>query len=179
MIFSVEDVDEEMTFEDDVVNPETGAVRKERRLRIESLVDQIVNLILIREKREKKYFGTIVLAEGLAELFPEKYIRAIPKDEHGNISIGKIDIGKEIARLVAGGVPAPHRQGEEGDRAADRLRVALRPSARLRRDARQPARDRRLPRPGRGESRRTHGQHERPARSRLRPVRASSSTRRR
>ncbi len=101
MVFSVEDVDEEMTFEDEVVHPETGAVRKERRLRIESLVDQIVNLILIREKREKKFFGTVVLAEGLAELFPEKYIRAIPKDEHGNISIGKIDIGKEIARLVS------------------------------------------------------------------------------
>jgi 6-phosphofructokinase 1 len=101
MVFSVEDVDEEMTFEDEVVNPETGAVRKERRLRIESLVDQIVNLILIREKREKKYFGTVVLAEGLAELFPEKYIHSIPKDEHGNISIGRIDIGKEIARLVS------------------------------------------------------------------------------
>jgi ATP-dependent phosphofructokinase / diphosphate-dependent phosphofructokinase len=101
MVFSVEDVDEEMTFEDEVVNPETGEVRRERRLRIESLVDQIVNLILIREKREKKYFGTVVLAEGLAELFPEKYIHSIPKDEHGNISIGRIDIGKEIARLVS------------------------------------------------------------------------------
>jgi ATP-dependent phosphofructokinase / diphosphate-dependent phosphofructokinase len=101
MVFSVEDVDEEMTFEDEVVHPETGVVRKERRLRVESLIDQIVNLILIREKREKKFFGTVVLAEGLAELFPEKYIRAIPKDEHGNISIGRIDIGKEIARLVS------------------------------------------------------------------------------
>jgi 6-phosphofructokinase len=100
MIFSVEDVDEEMTFEDVVVDRESGATRKERRLRVESLVDQIVNMILIREKRDKKYFGTIVLAEGLAELFPEKYIREIPKDEHGNISIGRIDIGKEIARLT-------------------------------------------------------------------------------
>jgi 6-phosphofructokinase 1 len=100
MIFSVEDVDDEMTFEDAVVDRATGAVRKERRLRVESLVDQIVNMILIREKRDKKYFGTIVLAEGLAELFPEKYIREIPKDEHGNISIGRIDIGKEIARLA-------------------------------------------------------------------------------
>lgn len=100
MVFSVEDVDEEMTFEDEVVDQESGRTRKERRLRVESLIDQIVNLILIREKREHKYFGTIVLAEGLAELFPEKYIRNIPKDEHGNISIGRIDIGKETARLV-------------------------------------------------------------------------------
>lgn len=100
MIFSVEDVDEEMTFEDVVVDPETGATRKERRLRVESLVDQIVNMILIREKRDKKYFGTIVLAEGLAEMFPESFIRNISKDEHGNISIGQIDIGKVIARLT-------------------------------------------------------------------------------
>ena len=100
MIFSVEDVDEEMTFEDTVVDPETGATRKERRLRVESLVDQIVNMILIREKRDKKYFGTIVLAEGLAETFPEKFIHDISKDEHGNISIGQIDIGKVIAKLT-------------------------------------------------------------------------------
>lgn len=100
MVFSLEDVDEEMTFEDEVIHPETGAVRRERRLRVESLVDQIVNLMLIRENREHKLFGTVVLAEGLAELFPEKFIRGIPKDEHGNISIGRIDIGKEIARLV-------------------------------------------------------------------------------
>jgi len=100
MVFSVEDVEEEMTFEDDVIDPETGTTHKERRLRVESLVDQIVNLILTREKRERKYFGTVVVAEGLAELFPESYIRSIPKDEHGNISIGRIDIGREIARLV-------------------------------------------------------------------------------
>lgn len=101
MIFSVEDIDEEMTFEDEVKNPETGEVRHERRLRLESLVDQIVSLMLIREKRDNKHFGTVVLAEGLAEMFPERYIKAIPKDEHGNISIGRIDTGKEIARLVA------------------------------------------------------------------------------
>ncbi|MBD3160599.1 MAG: 6-phosphofructokinase [Candidatus Eisenbacteria bacterium] len=100
MVVSVEDVDEEMTFDDEVFDESTGETRRERRLRLESLVDQIVNLMLIRERREKKYFGTIVLAEGLAELFPESFIRGIPKDEHGNISIGRINIGKEIAELV-------------------------------------------------------------------------------
>ncbi len=101
MIVSVEDVGDSMTFEDDVIDPETGEKRKERRLRIESLIDQIVNLIEVREKREKKFFGTVVLAEGLAELFPESFIKGVPKDEHGNISIGKIDIGRLIAKLVA------------------------------------------------------------------------------
>ncbi|MBI5835778.1 MAG: 6-phosphofructokinase [Candidatus Eisenbacteria bacterium] len=101
MVFSLEDVNDEMVFEDEVVDPETGATRKERRLRVDALVDKIVNLILFREQHEHKHFGTVVLAEGLAELFPEKYIRGLPKDEHGNISIGKIDIGKEMARLTA------------------------------------------------------------------------------
>ena len=100
MVFSVEDVSDEMTFDDEVIDPETGKTHKERRMRIESLVDQIVNLILISESREHKYFGTVVLAEGLAEMFPERYIRDIPKDEHGNISIGRINIGREITKLV-------------------------------------------------------------------------------
>jgi ATP-dependent phosphofructokinase / diphosphate-dependent phosphofructokinase len=100
MVFSLEDVDEEMLFEDSVIDPETGAIRKEPRLKVESLVDQIVNLMITREKQNKE-FGTIVLAEGLAEIFPENYISGIPKDEHGNISIGRIDTGKAIARLVS------------------------------------------------------------------------------
>jgi ATP-dependent phosphofructokinase / diphosphate-dependent phosphofructokinase len=100
MVFSLEDVDEEMTFDDEVVDAETGAVRTERRLRVEKLVDKIVTLIQFRERVEHKHFGTVVLAEGLAELLPERYIHGIPKDEHGNISIGKIDIGKEVARLA-------------------------------------------------------------------------------
>ena len=100
MVFSVEDINEEMTFEDEVTDPMTGKIRKERRMRVESLVDQIVNLIMIRETREHKYFGTIVLAEGLAEMLPERYIRDIPKDEHGNISIGRINVGRILTKLV-------------------------------------------------------------------------------
>jgi 6-phosphofructokinase 1 len=44
--------------------------------------------------------GTVVLAEGLAELLPEKYIGDIDKDEHGHISIGKIDMGYILAQMV-------------------------------------------------------------------------------
>jgi 6-phosphofructokinase 1 len=43
----------------------------------------------------------VVLAEGLAEKFPEFYIRDVPKDPHGHIGIGKIDIGRLIAKLTA------------------------------------------------------------------------------
>ncbi|HVP39187.1 MAG TPA: 6-phosphofructokinase [Candidatus Saccharimonadales bacterium] len=111
MVFSLEDVDETMTFMDEVVDPETGETRHQPRLRVELLVEKIVDLILYREQHEQKFFGTVVVAEGLAEVFPERYIRGLPKDEHGNISIGKIDIGKEIARLT--GEEYRRRTGKE------------------------------------------------------------------
>ena len=36
----------------------------------------------------------------MAERFPEEYIRDVPKDPHGHISIGKIDIGRLVAQLA-------------------------------------------------------------------------------
>ncbi|MDX1578387.1 MAG: threonine aldolase family protein, partial [Gemmatimonadota bacterium] len=41
------------------------------------------------------------LAEGLAEMLPEAYIRNVGRDEHGHISLGKVDLGKMIAQTVA------------------------------------------------------------------------------
>jgi ATP-dependent phosphofructokinase / diphosphate-dependent phosphofructokinase len=99
MIFSVEDVTPDMLFEDDVVGPD-GRKHKERRLRLEMLVGKIADLMIWREEKEGKKFGTVVLAEGLAELLPEQYIHNIDKDEHGHISIGKIDLGFLLARMV-------------------------------------------------------------------------------
>jgi len=99
MIFSVEDIEGDMLF-DELVTGENGKKRREKRLRVESLVDRIVDLMVAREEQEGKTFGTIVLAEGLAELLPEQYIRNIDKDEHGHISIGKIDLGHILAQMV-------------------------------------------------------------------------------
>ncbi len=99
MIFSVEDIEEEMLFDDVVLDPD-GTRHTERRLRLEALVERIVDLMIWREEKEGKHFGTVVLAEGLAELLPEKYIRDIDKDEHGHISIGRIDLGHIMAQMV-------------------------------------------------------------------------------
>jgi hypothetical protein len=43
---------------------------------------------------------TVVLAEGLAELMPDSFLEKLPRDEHGHISLGRIDLGKLIAKLV-------------------------------------------------------------------------------
>jgi 6-phosphofructokinase 1 len=67
---------------------------------MDRLADLVVDLILSRERRGKLY-GTVVLAEGLAEMLPEAYLRNIPRDEHGHVSLGRIDIGKLVAKVAA------------------------------------------------------------------------------
>jgi 6-phosphofructokinase len=101
MIFSVEDIDEDMLQDEKVIDEDTGQESSEKRLRVEALVDKIVNMMIARERKDSKRFGVVVLAEGLAEKFPEAYIKGIPKDPHGHISIGKIDIGRLVAKLVS------------------------------------------------------------------------------
>lgn len=100
MIFSVEDITEEMTDIEDSIDPETGENIKIKTLRVPMLVDKIVKLMIKRQQVEKKGFGTIVLAEGLAEVLSQKFVEGLPRDEHGHISIGKLDIGKLFAKLV-------------------------------------------------------------------------------
>ena len=90
MVVGVEDVEGELAISED------GEVR----LSLEALCDRIVDLILTRERRGKHY-GTIVLAEGLAEMLPKAELEGIPRDEHGHVSLGRVDIGKLVAQLAA------------------------------------------------------------------------------
>ena len=101
LIVAVEDIVDQMALYEDGEDPETGKPIRKRCLNIDALTERIVNLALYRERRNKKHYGTVVLAEGLAELLPQSYIRTIPRDEHGHISLGKIDLGKLIAKEVA------------------------------------------------------------------------------
>jgi 6-phosphofructokinase 1 len=79
--------------------PGTGTGGEGPRLALDALVDRIVDLIITREKRGKHY-GTVVLAEGLAEMLPEDQIKDLPRDEHGHLSLGRIDLGKLVAQRV-------------------------------------------------------------------------------
>jgi 6-phosphofructokinase len=71
----------------------------EVRLSLDALVERIVDLIVARERRGKHY-GTVVLAEGLAEMLPDAQTKDLPRDDHGHISLGRIDLGKLVAFLV-------------------------------------------------------------------------------
>jgi ATP-dependent phosphofructokinase / diphosphate-dependent phosphofructokinase len=90
LVVAVEDVDESLSM------TENG----EQRLDVDKLCDKIVELIISREKRQDKHYGTVVLAEGLAELLPDSFLQKLPRDEHGHISLGRIDLGKLIAQMV-------------------------------------------------------------------------------
>src|SRR5277367_1896219 len=100
MVVGVEDVVGDLTLEEHVTDPHTGASRTESRLSMDRLSDRIVDLILARERRGKDY-GTVVLAEGLAEMLPEAYLRGVARDDHGHVSLGRIDIGKLVAKVTS------------------------------------------------------------------------------
>ena len=55
----------------------------------------------VREEKEGKEYGVIVLAEGLAEFLPSKQLEGIPRDDHGHITIAQIQLGKMFAKLVS------------------------------------------------------------------------------
>ncbi len=100
MVVGVEDVAGELAVDEAITDESTGEVRIEKRLKLGALVDRIAALVLTREKRGRHH-GTVVLAEGLAEMLSEDYLRNLPRDEHGHISLGRIDLGKLVATLVS------------------------------------------------------------------------------
>jgi ATP-dependent phosphofructokinase / diphosphate-dependent phosphofructokinase len=97
LVVAPEDVRDELALQDPT---SVSADPMERRLSLDALADRIVDLILTRERRNK-FYGTVVLAEGLAELLPPAQLENLPRDEHGHISLGRIDLGKLLAKVVA------------------------------------------------------------------------------
>jgi 6-phosphofructokinase 1 len=100
LVVGVEDVIGDLAVEETCRDPVTGESRTERKLAVDRLADRIVDLVVTRERRGKDY-GTIVLAEGLAEMLPDSYLRNVARDEHGHVSLGRIDIGRVVAQMAA------------------------------------------------------------------------------
>ena len=99
LVLSVEDIEGNLRGEEAFVDKD-GTQRTRRIMNLDAVVGHIVALMRERE-REGKRFGTIVLAEGLAEFMPGDVLEGIPRDEHGHISVAHIDLGKLIAKRVA------------------------------------------------------------------------------
>lgn len=99
MVLSTEDVEADLAIEETVTDPHTGQPFLRRRLSVTALVDRIVDLILARERRSQ-FYGTVVLAEGLAELLPENSLVGMPRDEHGHVQLSAFDLAKMVSDRV-------------------------------------------------------------------------------
>jgi 6-phosphofructokinase len=99
MVLGREDVTGELSLKETVIDPVTRTARTETRLDVDALANQIVELIVTRQRRGKEY-GTVVLAEGLAEMLPEAYVNQY-RDESGHVSLPKLDIGRVVAARVS------------------------------------------------------------------------------
>jgi 6-phosphofructokinase 1 len=99
LVLAVEDVVGRLAVSEKYLNPETGREETRNRLSLSALADHIVDLICVREASGKRY-GTVVLAEGLAELLASEHLAGIARDDHGHISLGRVDLSKLVADVV-------------------------------------------------------------------------------
>lgn len=100
LVISVEDIVGQYASEEDTTNSKTGAVTKRKVMDMEKVIKRIVLTMTAREKEGKEY-GVIVIAEGLAEMLPEKYLQGIGRDEHGHISIAAVNLHDIFGDLIA------------------------------------------------------------------------------
>lgn len=100
LVLATEDIRGKLRMKEEGTDPLTGEKRLFDRLNVKGLADFIVDTILARETREKHY-GTIILAEGLAEMLPNEYVHGVGRDEHGHLSLGKVDLAKLMAEVTS------------------------------------------------------------------------------
>ncbi len=96
MVLSVEDIAGALAEQE--LNPETGESRKVMAL--DRVIDRMVDMMLARE-REGRQYGTIVIAEGMAEYLPKKYLEGVSRDDHGHINISSINLSALIASMLS------------------------------------------------------------------------------
>ena len=103
LVVSVEDITGDYLLKEPVADKPGGesvAATSRKIMRVDQVVSRIVKTMVARDQEGKK-FGVIVMAEGLAELLPMHYLKGIPRDEHGHISINHVNLGTMFAGLVA------------------------------------------------------------------------------
>lgn len=102
LVISVEDIAGKYRTTEETVDPTTGEKRSRPVMNMDAVVKRIVQTMTTRE-REGKEYGVIVIAEGLAELLPQKYIEGVGRDDHGHIQISAISLYTLLSKLIAEG----------------------------------------------------------------------------
>jgi 6-phosphofructokinase 1 len=87
LVMSVEDITGDLAAEE--VDSETGKTRK--IMRLDRVVGKMVDMMVARE-REGREYGTVVVAEGLAEYLPSEFLQGVSRDDHGHINISAINL---------------------------------------------------------------------------------------
>jgi 6-phosphofructokinase 1 len=99
-VISVEDVTGKYLDVEQIVDPNSGERRERKIMNVNEVVRRIVATIRAREERERKDFGVIVLAEGLAEYLPMSYLHGVTRDEHGHIAVAQLNLCRLFSQLV-------------------------------------------------------------------------------
>ncbi|MGW8257196.1 MAG: 6-phosphofructokinase [Thermoguttaceae bacterium] len=101
LVISVEDITGKYERSEETIDPFSGKATLRRVMDLEEVVKRIVATMCVREQSEKKEYGVVAIAEGLAEYLPQKHIEGVPRDEHGHIAISKLNLSRLFAGLVA------------------------------------------------------------------------------
>jgi len=99
-VASVEDITGKYRTEETVTD-ENGNSYTRPVMVMEQVVRRAVATMRTREEKEGKKFGVFVMAEGLAELLPSKYIKDVNRDEHGHLAVGAVNLSKLLSKLIA------------------------------------------------------------------------------
>jgi len=100
LVISVEDIRGKYRTTEQYTDPKTGETVTRDVMDMKQVIQRIVLTMTTREREGKKY-GIIVIAEGLAELLPYKYVEGVSRDEHGHINISAISLHSVFGKLIA------------------------------------------------------------------------------
>jgi ATP-dependent phosphofructokinase / diphosphate-dependent phosphofructokinase len=101
LVISVEDIHGPYLSTEETRDEETGEVTTREIMNVDEVVKRIVKSMRVREEREGKQYGVVVVAEGLAEYLPSSYLKDIPRDEHKHISVAQVNLNRRLARYVS------------------------------------------------------------------------------
>ncbi len=99
LVISVEDLTADYMTTETLTDPKTGTSTSRDVMRIEKVVNLIVQVMMLREQ-EKKEFGVVVVAEGLGTYMPSKYMDGVTFDDHGHIALAQTKLAATLTKLV-------------------------------------------------------------------------------
>lgn len=101
LVISVEDIQGRYRTTEEYTDPD-GETQVRAVMDMDEVIKRIVLTMTTRE-REGKQYGVIVVAEGLAELLPYKYVEGVGRDEHGHLNISAVNLHELFSKLIAKG----------------------------------------------------------------------------